>query len=121
MSFYKGRLVIRQSIIDAYFAIGGTIFLYSHAYYDPNDLNHEYGHTIQENLLGPLYITNIALPSILYYSFGSGMYYSQPWERSADMIGGVIRGNYESGSIAWSIVYLLFGPGVIIPYYMRRL
>lgn len=121
LSFYKGRLVIRHSFIDAYFAIGGTIFLYSHTYYDTNDLNHEYGHTIQENLLGPLYITSIDIPSVLYYTFGSGMYYSQPWEHSADMFGGANRGNYESRSLGWSVAYLLFGPGVLIPYYMRRM
>lgn len=60
-------------------------------------IKHEYGHSIQSRILGPLYLLLIGLPSLLgniycfYYQKGSQWYYNQPWEHWADKLGGVQR------------------------------
>ena len=43
-------------------------------------------------------------------------YYSTPWERIADLLGGVNRGNYKKDSLQWGIVENLIGP-IVIPFY----
>ena len=37
-----------------------------------------------------------------------------PWERTADWLGGVDRGNYKDGSLIWAILENIFGPGPIL-------
>lgn len=65
------------------------------------------GDTQQEEQIGTLsYIVNIALPSVVNMIKGTGDYYSQPWERSADYLGGVDRGNYTEGSLVRANAYL---------------
>ena len=89
---------------------------------DESALMHEYGHSIQERLLGPLYWTTIAIPSVVNNKFGSKEdidYYSMPWERTADWLGGVKENRvdrYKQGSLAWAITENLLGP-IIIPFY----
>ena len=68
-----------------------------------DDMRHEYGHSIQSRILGPLYLIIIGLPSLagnLYdriahkkwsWEASCKWYYSQPWERWADRLGGVAR------------------------------
>lgn len=60
-------------------------------------LRHEYGHSIQSMILGPVYLVAVGLPSILWcrvpalgHSWRSGKrsYYSFITERSADRFGG---------------------------------
>ena len=67
-----------------------------------NDIKHEYGHTKQYDNLGPIkFIKDIAIPSMKGYtkSMSDSDYYSQPWERGADELGGVKRNyNYKQGS-----------------------
>ena len=69
------------------------------------DLNHEFGHSVQERLLGPFgYAIFVAVPSATYNRTGdyikereplqSKMYYSKIWERIADWFGGVKRKDY---------------------------
>lgn len=64
-------------------------------HYDRDDvLKHEYGHTKQSRLLGPLYLLIIGLPSAvgnLVHRKIKFDYYKQPWERWADVLGGVNR------------------------------
>lgn len=67
------------------------------------DMKHEYGHSIQSHILGPLYLIVIGLPSILgniydqifhknwSYEKSYKWYYNQPWEKWADKLGGVTR------------------------------
>ena len=56
-------------------------------------LNHEYGHTEQFDNLGPIkFMTDVAFPSINGYLNSPDEYYLQPWENSADELGGVERG-----------------------------
>ena len=110
-SSYKGKLVLRHSIPGfTSWAIFGTIFLNRKNIDNENGrntLNHEWGHTQQEEQMGTLsYIVNIALPSVANMIKGTGDYYSQPWERSADYLGGVDRGNYASGSLEKALTYL---------------
>ena len=47
----------------------------------------------------------------------SSDYYSMPWERTADWLGEVNRGNYKKGSLVWGIVENLLGP-FVIPFYL---
>ena len=60
-------------------------------------LRHEYGHSIQSMVLGPLYLLLVGLPSILWcrvpaigrsWRSGRKSYYSFFTERSADRLGG---------------------------------
>lgn len=87
----------------------GQYIIADYHYYDNDDLatiktiSHEHGHQKQSLYLGPLYLLIIGLPSALgnlwcrwnlkrwgkekYYR----VYYSQPWEKWADKLGGVTR------------------------------
>lgn len=68
-----------------------------------NDKLHEYGHSRQSRMLGPLYLPVIGLPSIIgnlfdqafhshwTYERSARWYYSLPWEAWADKLGGVKR------------------------------
>ena len=119
LSFYKGSTVVRQDIIG-YFSAFGTIWLNTGN--DETDIMHEYGHSIQERFLRLSYWTTIAIPSVINNKFGSNKnidYYSTPWERTADLLGGV-KGNrgagYKKGSLAWEITENLLGP-IVIPFY----
>ena len=83
-------------------------------------LNHEFGHSVQEKLLGGNYLLCIAIPSVITYwsnVFGSS-YYSMPWERTADWFGGVNRGDtyYKENSFDWGIALLFLGV-LTIPFY----
>ena len=67
-------------------------------------MKHEFGHSIQSRILGPLYLLVIGLPSLLWnvldsiavepiagYEKSYEIYYSMPWEHWADNLGGVVR------------------------------
>ncbi|WMJ23167.1 hypothetical protein RBG61_00485 [Paludicola sp. MB14-C6] len=72
-------------------------------------VKHEYGHFVQLQYLGTLkYIKKIAIPSVSSKATHDE-YYSQPWERSADIFGGVQRPNYPyaEGSAEQSLDYLI--------------
>ena len=85
------------------------------------DTIHQHG--VQERILGPAYLFIVAVPSVAYYWYDvkvggtSSDYYSMPWERTADWLGGVNRGNYKKGSLAWGIAENLLGP-IVIPFYL---
>lgn len=56
------------------------------------DVKHEYGHYIQNLILGPLYLFIIGIPSELNYRFGSSKSYYDFWtEKWADKLGAVKR------------------------------
>jgi len=100
-SVYKGRLVIKHEVQGATSAaifktmfINNTKNIYSPYYADIDTVKHEYGHTQQEEYLGTsTYIGSIAMPSLIGYNqiLSYEDYYSQPWERTADMLGGLDR------------------------------
>lgn len=99
----------------------GTIWAESKI--DATTLRHEYGHSVQEKLLGPAYLFNVAVPSVVYYWYdvknngSSKDYYSMPWERTADWLGGVNRRSYKKGSLARGISENILGP-IVIPFYL---
>ena len=120
-SFYKGEYVIRHSSsIFSSAQIFGTIFLNTSA--RPESLNHEWGHGIQEKLMGPAYLLRIALPSVITYwtlpvdTNYEKNYYSMPWERTADFFGGIDRGFYKKDSLTWALFENIFGI-IVIPLY----
>ena len=65
---------------------------------DRVSVHHEYGHTKQSRLLGPLYLIVIGLPSILwawYWTSGRKYdYYDFYTEKWADKLGGVVKDKY---------------------------
>ncbi|MDY0295654.1 MAG: RHS repeat-associated core domain-containing protein, partial [Acholeplasmataceae bacterium] len=90
-SFYKGNLVIRHSMPGTSCAIFGIIFLNINES-NPSTVKHEWGHTQQEKMMGTAnYIIYIAIPSLMGYMKNTPRYYAQPWEHSADILGGVHR------------------------------
>jgi hypothetical protein len=122
-SYYKGKLAIKHEIQGATSAgilntmfINNTRDIYSPYYADIDTVKHEYGHTQQEEFLGTAnYIGSIAIPSLIGYNQNLSFenYYSQPWERSADMFGGLDRtgqngfSGYNTNSDAEAIEYLV--------------
>ena len=111
ISYYKGALVIRHHIPEATSAsILGTIFLNRNET-EKEVVMHEWGHTVQELLLGSIAYTGIiAIPSLISFFINPSTttYFSLPWERTAEWFGGgSLTGNvYNSGSLEWAFVYL---------------
>lgn len=112
-SSYKGTPVLRHSVsFITSFSISNTIILNR----DETAINggidtvkHEWGHTVQQSLMGtPRCLTRIAIPSMIgcVVNPPTDVYYSLPWERSADFFGGVNRGNYIKGSDFLAGLYL---------------
>ena len=119
LSFYKGSTVVRQNILGTGSFLG-TIWLNKSK---EHTLDHEYGHSIQERILGASYLINIGIPSALYnfydkkYNLPSIDYYSMPWERSAEFLAGINRKlGYKQYSLEWALLENSLGP-VIIPFY----
>ncbi len=118
LSFYKGSTIVRHDFIGT-FSIFGTIW--SDKADTETDIRHEYGHLIQERLMGPAsYFFGVAIPSVIGYFKDDDDYYSQPWERGADWLGGADRTDtiYKKGSLGWAIADLLFGPTAVILYWI---
>lgn len=64
-SSYRGAVVMRWKLQGS-LSLGMYIFLSDSVTEDSMVLLHEYGHTIQSMLLGPLYLLVIGLPSLLW-------------------------------------------------------
>ena len=121
-SAYNGTLVFRHSIKGTTScSIYGVIFLNRDTdTIDKHTLRHEYGHSIQYRLLtdsygsftaAQLYTFGVAIPSLINYwrNVPYEEYYSTPWERTADKLGGVNRSlRYTSCSNRMADWYLLF-------------
>jgi len=57
--------------------------------YNDDMYHHELGHTIQSRIIGPFYLTKVAIPSGISELFGSEQYHSQSWyEVWASRLGG---------------------------------
>ena len=64
---YRGAVVTIWPIRAGSMSMGRYLFLYpGWKPYNPRLLAHEYGHTFQSLLLGPLYLPVIGLPSFLW-------------------------------------------------------
>ena len=87
-------------------SLGHYVLLGDYSLERPDVLAHEYGHSRQSLILGPLYLLLIGLPSItgniidrLFHNERHGWsyekaywwYYNQPWEKWADKLGNVER------------------------------
>jgi hypothetical protein len=112
-SSYKGILVIKVDTPAAY-SYGQTIYINKRN--GENIINHEYGHALQEQILGAVgYTFGIAVQSVSYnkvhekQNLPESIYYSMPWEITADLFGGVKRGQgyYSSGAIERGLEYFL--------------
>ena len=108
VSFYKG-VPVRRTNLDR---PGSFLFILLNQNQDPNIIDHEYGHNIQQMLVGPVtYGLTIALPS--YKEWSKKEYHQRPWEITANVFGGY-QSNYSQGDIDRGFQYLLaskyFGP-----------
>ena len=109
VSFYKGAPVFKTTL-----GRSGTfcaIFLSNNA--DETDLKHEYGHIVQQMIMGPItYGLMIGLPS--WREWSNRSYYDRPWEITADIFGGVTTRPHSQKDINRGKWYLaisnLFGP-----------
>lgn len=100
---YKSIINVHGSInlyVAPYFfnsgiSLGNYIILQEN--YDAKSVLHEYGHCLQSQRLGWLYLLLIGLPSICGNMYSrikhksNKWYYAQPWEHWADKLGGVQR------------------------------
>ena len=86
VSFYKGIPIIKINTNRA-----GTFLCIMLDYTETEEtLLHEYGHTYQEILMGPItYLIFIGIPS--YFELSAMPYYNRPWEVTADIFGGLTR------------------------------
>lgn len=115
VSFYKGQFVIRgdYKISKNRSFSFGIMFLdrsIGDTAYGRDVVKHEWGHFVQLGIVGiPKFLVLFAVPSML--SGNSPKYYSLPWERSADLIGGVSGDNWGSShtpnSGLYSVLYLI--------------
>ena len=78
-------------------------------------IKHEYGHSVQQMILGhDKYLYSVFLPSTIYnmlsrnYTALADKYFSMPWERTADLFGNAEHEKYEDYSLLLSLLYLLF-------------
>ena len=105
---YKGKLIRICDTFPSGISLGKVIILkrYPNNESSWNGVKHEYGHSLQSEKWGWLYLIVIGLPSLLgniydrifhsnwKYSDSCRWYYNQPWEKGADKLGGVVR-KYE--------------------------
>ena len=105
-SYYKlnGRTFYYTTEMSSGISLGNIIILNKINY--GVSMKHEYGHSIQSRILGPLYLIVIGLPSLFgniydkiahkHWSKKESVkwYYNQPWEKWADKLGHVNR-NYD--------------------------
>jgi len=128
-SVYKGSFVIRISSKNPNVtscAILGTIFLNTKKVAgDKNSqvtVEYEWGHLVQEKILGlPYYIAKIAIPSLAHRNPTD--YYSQPWERGTDFLGGVTDREYSNGknyvysTTGWESIGYMFDPDIFSAWF----
>lgn len=110
-AMYKGVPVVKlPNSRDAFSC--GIIFI-GNDVHSTATVNHEYGHYVHLMLIGvDNYVSRVALPSVIGYACNVpyNVYYSQPWEYIAEVLGGVHRNNYnylEYSNISGAL-YMLF-------------
>ena len=98
---YKGITYVVSEKMSGGISLGNYIIL-QESYGDKNERkdvwDHEWGHTRDSRMFGPLYLIVIGLPSLIWaWLYGSIIkptyngYYKFYTERRADRLGGVIR------------------------------
>ena len=92
---YKGREVVTWKFPNAGISLGKYVLVGSYA--TPITIAHEYGHCVQSQMLGPLYLLAVGVPSITQNILtrlgllSADRYYCRFPERWADSLGGVKR------------------------------
>ena len=66
---YRDAFVTEWKLKDASMGLGMFIFMGTDDKDDEEILAHEYGHTVQSLILGPLYLPVIGLPSLVWANF----------------------------------------------------
>ena len=82
VSTYRDALVFRNS--GSYVGGAGGGFIVLNTTYSDDTVRHEYGHLMQEQLLGVMYIPVVAINSMLGHLFYKGSYYERWPESWAD-------------------------------------
>jgi len=91
---HRGRLFIKTF---SKFGLSLGFFLFCPLTGDPSVVSHEYGHSIQSRLFGPLYLLVIGFPSFIlaclsFFNKKIAAQYFNLWpEKWADKLGGVRR------------------------------
>ena len=113
VSFYKGVPVFRTNANRS----GTFLGIWLDRSSDNKTVRHEFGHTIQHDILGTIpYLLYVLIPSAAefgHYKRTTGDYYNSPVETMADMFGGVGRGQatgYKIRAIANLITAFFLGP-----------
>jgi len=78
---FKDTSVYKYNMMGG-ISLGRFIFLSERLYDDEFIITHEYGHSLQSKILGPLYLIVIGIPSILHamtYNRKSGRDYYSFW------------------------------------------
>ena len=102
---YKGKTVRVNSKFPSGISLGETIIVRKYPTNNSlwNVVKHEWGHTVQSKQWGWLYLIVIGLPSVCgnlwdrafhkdwSYEDACEWYYNQPWEKDANIKGGVER------------------------------
>ena len=115
VSFYKGQFVIKSNFAftsHRSFSFG-IMFLESSVKdtpYGRDVVRHEWGHFVQLSIIGfSKFALFYGVPSML--SVSNSYYFSLPWERSANLFGGVSGSNWTNphtpNSDIYSILYLI--------------
>jgi len=114
LAFYRGAIVIKLEAIDNAAFSFGIIFLGDNV--DAQTVRHEFGHCIHLLLIGRVnYMLKVFIPSLSDFWSGMGyeVYYSEPQEYIADMLGHVNRTYYDnpypySISNWWALTYFYY-------------
>ena len=125
VSAYKGNLVLRfYNRTLTSWSVFGTLFINDRTVdksgssagnaRNENLIRHEWGHAQQELLIGSIpYLLGVALPSMTanlaarIFPSVLSVYNDLPWERSADVLGGVTRSSYSSWSAPVGTLYFI--------------
>ena len=97
MSFDGVKYWYVKHVNDCAVCLGDFIFLDSDRSISEKAVKHEYGHQRQSKRLGWFYLFVIGIPSAIGNIYSGicqksdAWYYSQPWEKWADELGGVNR------------------------------
>lgn len=122
VSFYQGQFVIYENWSFTKDRSGSAVimFLNTNDTSSPDTIKHEWGHFLQMTFMNPLeYALSVGLPSCTSNGQTDYEYYSNPWDRLPDLLGGVDRTSttgYKKGSVAWGIAQLFAPISVAVLY-----
>ena len=128
-SAYKGQLVIR-SPLERPGAFGAIFMPESYLEkskgeqreYAIQTVRHEWGHNIQLLFMGPsTYLCGVFIPSVRSGGLPRNEYYNLPYERMADILGGVIREGHTPEAAITALKYNSFLTNPILYAYLKSM